>query len=256
VIGRWWLLTLALAGAQPLPPVPTADMTQIVPVPDAIRSEFGITSSWYVKYLDADGIPILGSAHVSDAALWRARRGPHQHHRIAPPSVAAHLRSRRNRIVILGLGETVRDIPEFAAAFPDRSQDERYWAGFGATETLPITSGTEENLLRGLHRENVFIHEFGHTVAEQALALLDPEFTPELSAAYAHAQRTGLWRNTYADDSQIEYWAEGVQTWFNVNRDGPIDGDGVHNDINTRVELELYDAPLFRLLSRIYSTDR
>jgi hypothetical protein len=243
------LLSLALSTPPP------ADTVDIGPVPDTVRNEFAIISGWYAKYLDADGIPILGSAEVSDAALWRARRDAVMLMRTAPPGVAAHLRSRRNRIVILGLDETVRDIPEFAAAFPDRSQDERYWLGFGATESLPITSGTEANLLRGLNRENVFVHEFGHTVAEQALVMLDPEFTAELSAAYAHAQRTGLWRNTYADDSVIEYWAEGVQTYFNVNRDGPIDGDGVHNDINTRVELELYDAPLFRLLARIYPAD-
>jgi hypothetical protein len=248
------LAALALALALPSPQ--TADTTTIVPIPDAIRSEFGITNPWYVKYLDADGIPIIGSAQVSDAALWRARRDVLMLMQTQPQSVTALLRSRRNRIVILGLGETVRDIPEYAAAFPDRSQDDRYWGGFGAIAELPITAGTEENLMRGLHGENVFVHEFAHTVAEQALVTLDAGFEPELASAFAHATRTGLWRNTYADDRIGEYWAEGVQSYFNVNREGPIDGNGVHNDINTRVELELYDPWLFGLLSRIYPDRR
>jgi hypothetical protein len=250
---RFWPIALGLALSSP----PTVDTTTIVPVPAAIRSEFGITSTWYAKYLDADGIPILGSPHVSDAALWRARRDVLRLMRTAPQPVVATLRARRNRIVILGIGETVRNIPEHAAAFPDRRQDDRYWGGFGATTELPITSGTEENLLRGLHGENVFVHEFAHTVAEQALVMLDASFGPELESAYAAARRTGRWRNTYADDSAGEYWAEGAQSYFNVNREGPVDGDGVHNDINTRAELELYDPNLFRLLSRIYAaTDR
>jgi hypothetical protein len=244
---------LALVLMQISPAAPRPDPQAITAVPAVVRKEFGINSGWYSKYLDADGIPILGSTEVSDAALRRARRDVVMLMRTAPQPVAAHLRSQRNRVVILAIGETVRDIPEYAIAFPDRRQDERYWGGFGATPTLPITSGTEENLMRGLHNENVFVHEFAHTVAEMALAALDPEFALELTSAYGQARRTGLWRNTYADDSAGEYWAEGAQSYFNVNREGPVDGDGVHGDINTREELALYDPTLFRLFSRIYA---
>lgn len=227
---------------------------QIVgPLPDAVRVEFGIISGWYVKYLDADGIPVVGSAHVSDRALRKARANALTLLRTMPVSVTATLRAQRNRIVIVGLSETVRDIPEYAAAFPDTSRDAGYWGGFGATRSLPITSGTEANLLqRDDSRENVFVHELGHTIAELGLVVTDSGFAAELTAAFAHARASGLWARTYAGSSEGEYWAEGIQSYFAVNREGPRGGDGVHNHANTRDELEDHDLRLFQLIERIY----
>lgn len=237
---------LLLVGTAPPP------ANGIGPVPDAVRAEFGITSRWYAKYLNADGIPVLGSAGVSDAALYKAQRQAMLLMRTMPRSVAAQLRSQHNRIVILAADEGVGDIPEFAAAFPDRSIDQRFWAGFGATLTLPITSGTEENLLRHSNQENIFVHEFAHTVGELGLASIDPVFVEQLQQAYAAAQAAGLWNNSYAGSSLNEYWAEGVQTYFDVNREGVPGGDGVHNHVNTRSELADHDRLLFALLRRVY----
>ena len=225
-------------------------------VPGSVRAEFGISSVWYAKYVDADGIPVLGSAQVSDAALLKARANAIVLMRTAPRSVAATLRSQRNRIVILGLSETVRDIPEYAAAFPSSDADAGYWGGFGATKSLPITSGTEDNLLRNRNLENVFIHEFGHTIAELGLAVSDPEFQSQLqSHSTGHAKRacgTAPMRHP----ARRKYWAEGVQSYFDVNREGPSGGDGVHNGVNTRSELEGYDRALFNLLNRVYGAVR
>lgn len=249
---RRWTAALAaaagllLAGAVPQP------AESIGPVPESVRAEFGIASRWYAKYLDADGIPVLGSAAVSDAALFKAQRQAILLMRTMPSSVAAQLRSQRNRIVILATNEGVGDIPEFAAAFPDRSIDERFWGGFGATLTLPITSGTEINLLRNSNQENIFVHELGHTVGELGLAAIDPLFVEQLEQAYATARASGLWDNTYAGSSLNEYWAEGVQTYFDVNREGDARGDGVHNHVNTRAELADHDRLLSALLQRVY----
>ena len=41
-----------------------------------------------------------------------------------------------------------------------------------------------------------------------------------------------------------EYWAEGVQSWFNTNR--PPDHD--HNHVDNREELKAYDPPLAKLV--------
>lgn len=228
---------------------PAAAQT-VAPVPGAIRAEFDLPPRAYAKYLDAGGIPVLGSAAVGDAALRKARANVLTL-LATRPGVAARLRSQRVRVVILARGESVGAIPEYRAAFPDRSLDKRFWGGFGATPTLPIVAGTEANLIDGQNGENVFVHEFAHSVAEMALAA-DPVFAKGLTAAWSHARKARLWTNTYAGSSRDEYWAEGVQAYFDVNREGPPGGDGVHNDRNTRAELRDYDPLLFALIDRVY----
>jgi hypothetical protein len=221
-------------------------------VPATLRADYGIARGFYAKYLDAGGIPVLGSQRVSDAALLKARANILSLIPDRPAGVVAALHARRVRVVILAPGERVRAIPEYAAAFPDRSRDAAYWGGFGATPDLPFVAGTEENLLGNRNAENVFVHEFAHTVAEMALAA-DPGFARAWTTAWDHAQKAGLWTNTYAGSHRHEYWAEGVQGYFGVNREGPAGGDGVHNHANTRDELREYDPRLFALIDAVYA---
>ncbi|KTE24652.1 MULTISPECIES: hypothetical protein [unclassified Sphingopyxis] len=221
-------------------------------MPAALHADYGIARSFYAKYVDAGGIPVLGSQRVSDAALRKARANILTLIPDRPAGVVAALRAQRVRVVILARGESVRAIPEYAAAFPRRARDAAYWGGFGATPALPIVAGTEENLLDGRNEENVFVHEFAHTVAEMALAA-DPGFARAWAAAWEHARGAGLWANTYAGGHRNEYWAEGVQSYFGTNREGPGGGDGVHNHANTRDELREYDPRLFALIDAVYA---
>jgi len=46
----------------------------------------------------------------------------------------------------------------------------------------------------------------------------------------------------------MEYWAEGVQSWFDTNRE--FDHD--HNHVNTRAELKEYDSPLAGLVAEVF----
>ena len=48
-------------------------------------------------------------------------------------------------------------------------------------------------------------------------AAIDPEFDGRLRAAYARAMDKGLWKETYAATNHKEYWAEGVQSYFDCN---------------------------------------
>ena len=65
---------------------------------------------------------------------------------------------------------------------------------------------------------------------------------------YEAALETGLWQGTYASTDHHEYWAEGTQSWFNINEEhGPL-----HNHVNTRRELKDYDPDLAALLIEIY----
>ena len=225
--------------------------TLISPVPASIVDRYQLDTSWYAKYIDAWGVPILGSSRIDDATLVRAREQLGVLLRTYPRGPVPALNSQNNRVVLVARGERMSSIPEVFAAF-GTSLDTRYWAGFGATSSLPITAGTEANLMDNFGAENVFIHEFAHTVMDMALSTVDPDFTRDLQAAYRNARAKSLWTDTYAISNLKEYWAEAVQTYFDANFEGPVGSDGVHNNINTRAELRAYDPLLYRLIHRIY----
>jgi len=128
----------------------------------------------------------------------------------------------------------------------------RFWAGFGATAALPICAGSEANIADGFGGENVFVHKFAHTVADMGIGSVDPGFKVSLAVAYDAARARGLWRNTYAASNASEYWAEGVQSYFSVNREGPPAGDGIHNAVSDQGKLRTYDEPLYRLVQATF----
>ena len=73
---------------------------------------------------------------------------------------------------------------------------------------------------------------------------IDRRFDRNLRAAFARAMELGMWTKTYAATNHKEYWAEGVQSYFDCN----APPGGVHNDINTREKLAKYDPDLFALI--------
>jgi alpha-glucosidase len=126
--------------------------------------------------------------------------------------------------------------------------------GLGGTLNLPLTTCAEENILAyqidKYHAEDILIHEFAHTIHDVGISPINPDFNDRLKASLDAALENGRWVNTYAATNIWEYWAEGVQTWFNVNAEVNTDeGDGKHNRVNTREELKVYDPGLYKILS-------
>jgi hypothetical protein len=226
----------------------------VEPVPVPIVDRYGLDTAYYARCIVVDGIPVLGSRRTGDTALDRAAAVVGTLNRARGIDVPGALSARRVRVAIVGAGETLRALPEVRAAFGDDLDgvDRRYWGGFGATHALPLCVGTEANLVGGEGGENVFVHEYAHTVMDLGLRVRDPRVLRALDDAYEDAKRRGLWPRTYAISNRSEYWAEGVQSYFDVNRAGPTGGDGVHNDIATKARLAAYDPPLFRLIDRFY----
>lgn len=176
------------------------------------------------------------------------------------PDLLAAMVSLDTRVAVMSVDEVTTDIPEHSdlyTAFPGTDWD-AYARGLGATPERPVSSAAEENVLcyptdpyRG---ELIHIHEFAHTVDFMGLQQVDATWTDRLKSTYAAAMSSGLWADTYAATNESEYWAEGVQSWFNVNPD--IDPpDGIHNNINTRSELAIYDAALYQLISEVMPAD-
>lgn len=64
-----------------------------------------------------------------------------------------------------------------------------------------------------------------------------------------------LWSNTYAASNHEEMWAEAVQSYYNVNRQGPQGGDGVHNNVWSRNLLEAYHLELHDVIEQVFPSD-
>lgn len=242
--------------ATPTPQPITPDGQRPRPVPAPLGLD-----PFYKKYLDADGIPIVSSQKVPDAALMAAHEIV-THMLVSRPDVQGAMRARHALVAIMGQSEVTTDIPEHRdlyIAFPGTDWNTRA-RGLGGTVQRPATSGAEENLLcysgdryRG---ENILIHEFSHGIMGMGIAFL-PEaqtFDQDLRLAYDNALSRGLWANTYAATNIEEYWAEGVQDWFDTNLEA-LPTNGIHNQVNTRRELQVYDPGLAALIARFFPDD-
>jgi len=216
-------------------------------------------ASFYKKYLDADGLPILSSEKVPDTALRQAKDIVTRM-LVMRPDVRKAIVERKIRVAIMAKSEVTTDIPEHSdlnRVFPGTDWNKRC-RGVGATLARPVCSGAEENLL-GLPEdryrgESILLHEFAHTIHEIGMAGVDAAFGPAVEKAYGDAIAKGLWKKTYAGTNAKEYWAEGVQSWFDANLES-TPANGIHNEINTREELKKYDPALAALIAQVFPDD-
>ena len=231
---------------------------EVTAVPDQVRESFNL-DPFYGKYLDGFGIPIVSSEKVEDEAFFVVR-DLMERMLSERPDVIEPMIEGKIRVAIMADEEVTTDIPEHSdlnEVFPETDWDTRA-RGLSATLVRPAVSVGEENLLGFAGDtyvgESIFIHEFAHTIHGIGIVSIDPEFMPRLQAAYENAIEAGLWLNTYAATNADEYWAEGVQSWFNSNlaSDPP---DGIHNSIDTREELKTYDATLAELIDEWFPDD-
>jgi hypothetical protein len=214
----------------------------------AVPDRFGF-DPFYEKYCDAGGIPIISSEKVDDLALQQAYRMIMN--MLAPiPEVRRELVANGAYYAVIGRAEKLRTLPEYSIL--DESVDYR---GLGGSKNFPITSSAEENLLCltwDIHYgESITVHEFAHTISLMGLGDEFDALLEEFTRIYDAAIQQGLWQDTYAGSDILEYWAEGVQSYFNTNLEA-IPTDGVHNHVNTREELAEYDPALYEFISRIF----
>jgi alpha-glucosidase len=212
-------------------------------------------SRFYKKYCISNGIPVVSSGEVPDAAL-EAAADIASHMLSVMPLVRDRLVSIGSRIAVIGQHQVTSNIPEYkflALAYPDLDWRTRGIATRLAT--IPVTSGAEENLLcydtDRYWGENILVHEFSHTIKVLGIQTMDPSFGTKVQQAYDHAKSTGLWASTYSMSNAEEYWAEGVQSYFDANKmvDPP---NGIHNGIDTRIKLKKYDPDLFFLIDSAF----
>jgi hypothetical protein len=167
-----------------------------------------------------------------------------------------------SRLCILGWNEFTTEQPEWQwlaqerrKEFPGVSAKDFYDArarGMGGSQTDPLCSCGEENLLGypgdPYSTENILIHELAHNIHLRGMVNVDRSFDSRVKSAYEQAKEAGLWKGKYASVNHHEYFAEGVQSWFDNNRQDDHD----HNHVNTRSELLEYDPALASLCREVF----
>ena len=221
-------------------------------------SNLHLNLTFYKKYVNVSGLAVVGSGVVTDEALLVAAkivkimssRRPDLHRALIEDRV---------RVAIMAQSEQTTDIPEH------RMYTDLNWArGLGATRWSLASSGAEENVLAWEHDhyrgDNIFVHELSHSYL--GVNLDAPRYLYQMRSAvtlqhaamhrYNASRARGLWNNTYSESNADEWFAVGAQIWFNAIRDGPEQGNGLHNSVNSRAELEAYDKGLYELLEAVF----
>jgi len=229
----------------------------ITTVPEELRSADAMfpdgLGDFYQKYTEVYGIPVLGSSDLSDSALQRACY-------VARFLLADRYDLRNSyyqmygRFALMGVNEVTLDIPEHSQLDPFWNDRAR---GIGGTPSRPVSTAGEENALcmtwdegDGYWQEDIALHEFAHGVHLLAAvkdAVWDG-FQDRLDAAYANAKANKLWEGTYAMETDREYFAEGVQSYFNAN----TENDAYHNDKTNCNAFKDYDPELFALVQETF----
>ncbi len=222
---------------------------------------FGGIPAFYKQRIMAGGLPIVASENVNPYALKEAAYLIDLLLAKRPDVRKAMIKS-GSRLCIIGWNEFTTDQPEFAGladtlprGFASLSGRD-YWdaraRGMGGSETDPYCSCGEENLLcypgDPYPTENILIHEMAHNIHLRGMNNVDQTFDARLRATYNRAMNAGLWKGKYPSVNHHEYFAEGVQSWFDNNRENDHD----HNHVNTREELIGYDPGLAAICREVF----
>ena len=238
------------------------------PLPDSVPYD----RTFYKKYVDAHGIPIISSAKVPDAALLLARDIV-VYMLAGRPDLRKEMIAKGYRVGVMAQTEMTTDIPEqrdrkkpslgdprLTRAERDNYDkpggigsmtDKEYWdrraRGLGGV----YTTGAEENILgypnTRYYGEHILIHEWSHGIMS-AIRNADAPLYSAIQAAYKDAIAKGKYKGHYAETNANEYWAEGSQWWYWSNYEW-MDGA---TPLQTPADLKAYDPILFELLGRVY----
>jgi uncharacterized protein (TIGR02145 family) len=197
--------------------------------------------SIYTKYINCSGIPVVGTSGVSDEALIVADQTI-EFMLTGLGNVRDRLITSGNYAVLYHEGLTLDDLPGFQSSGTATGQ----YVG-----QLQAFASDEESLMCNPEKGygHTLVHEFAHMMHLSAIQHLNSGFQSQLNNVYNSAISNGLWNNTYAATTSLEYLAEGVTIWYGVNSIGPDGGDGWRNEIGHRGDLQNYDPAFFNLIN-------
>ncbi|WLT30956.1 hypothetical protein [Geothrix sp. PMB-07] len=226
----------------------------------------------YTKFTYAREFPVLGTAKVSERALLKAndtirKLFAYRHDLL---KVLIH---KGARLVVLGRGENLSDLPELKADKANHGFEELRFLDY--TPELKLMVVPEENVLNlsgdpfagecmtlsvfakavyraaGLRPVDAAFERKGAERQQYELRVqrMDVRFDAQVRAAFAHATRLGLWRGTPAAQDRFAYWTAGVSAYFDAAGDGypPLKAE---RPITTREALRAHDPGLYRLVDK------
>ncbi len=202
--------------------------------------------TFYKKYIDVKGLPVVASAEVADEALQRTYFIV-THLLAGRPDILEAMAKNGTRLIVIGKDQVYTDMPEYRNHPNPQYQNERV----RGTGGFDVTSFGEENLLNlAIDRyddESIAVHEFCHTI-DAALSRIDPAWRERLGQTYRNALNRGLWKNAYTASNPAEYWAEICQSYFDCNRVNNWN----HASIGTREQLKQYDPEGYELVKTTF----
>jgi hypothetical protein len=243
---------------------PLRKQPSVIPPPDKFKID-----PYYTKFTYAREFPVLGSKQVQDEALLRAndiiRKLFAYRHDILKAMIADGA-----RLIVLGRQEKLSDLPEFKEARSQPGFDEVRYLEYAPQLKRMVVP--EENVL-GLPDEpfagkglvvSVFAKGLYHVTGlrpedpdfdkrrgkqqyELRVKRLDVEFDQKLEKLHDAAVSKGLWKGTAAARNRVEYWAAGVEAYFDAAGAGPPP-HLADRPISTREALKAYDPDLYALV--------
>jgi len=177
--------------------------------PRSAEAQLKTMDPFFKQHVIADGLLIAGSEKVSKYALdevaYLARKV---------------LANRPELLKQFGRQISVMAYTEMQNDLPDCRGMDAWWNYRARGVAGSAISCGEENVLsfKGdpWQGENIFIHEFAHGI-HGVIQKSDKGFATRLNALHAKAKESGLFRGYGIKGGPGEFWAEGVQAWYNCN---------------------------------------
>jgi dipeptidyl aminopeptidase/acylaminoacyl peptidase len=211
------------------------------------KQDRDVARTFYKKYIDVRGLPVVSSAVVADEALQRTYDIV-THLLAGRPDILQAMIKNGTRLIIIGKDQLYTDMPEYRNSRNAQYQNQRV----RGTGGFDVTSFGEENLLNlpidRYDDESIAVHEFCHTI-DAALSRIDSTWRQRLGQTYRNAISKRLWKNAYTASNPAEYWAEICQSYFDCNRVNNWN----HASIGTRDQLKLYDPEGYELAKTTFN---
>ncbi|MDD6213297.1 MAG: hypothetical protein PUB22_09200 [Clostridiales bacterium] len=171
------------------------------------------------------------------------------------------------RIVVVGSGESVYDVPEYRHLY--NAEDAYTRVTIPGTRELPIIVTTAEDVMRQKDSNNntfELLYDFAKLYWELgvidgvpmfALSVYDDEntynYVKHLETAYENAKEKNLWPGTKMMESKEEYFAYATMVWYEGIEESS-DGSWQYENfpVNTRSEMLQYDEELYGVMVEIY----
>lgn len=157
----------------------------------------------YTKYLDVEGIAIIGSDGVSNNTFYRAKD-------IVLKVTSKHLQFRRDlsgtRLMLAARGTWIQNLPDLR-----EYRGSPFGCSRTSTEGVDFCASVVE--WEGNPTMGILTHELGHAIVP-SIVRIEPNFKNLLNQAYERAAESGVWANEwFFSQGTQEYWTEGVRLW-------------------------------------------